>query len=470
MKMYNMISGELIEQPDKANIKTSALIAATLASFLTPFMGSSVVIALKYIDTEFAVDAMLLSWIATSYLLAAAVFLVPFGRIADIYGRRKIFIYGIVIFTISSFFCAISPSIIVLIIFRILQGMGSAMIFGTSVAIVTSVFPVGERGRALGINVTAVYLGLTLGPFLGGFLTQHFGWRSIFLINVPLGIIVIFFTIWKMKGEWADAKGESFDLRGSIIYGIVLVSVMYGLSLLPNILGVWLIFFGIAWALLFIYWEKKVEHPVVNMNLFYNNRTFTFSNLAALINYSATFAVSFLLSLYLQYIKGLPPQSAGMVLVAQPFVMTVFSPMAGKLSDRVEPRIVASMGMVVMTIGLFLFSLLDNETTLTFIILNLILLGFGYALFSSPNTNAIMTSVEKRYYGIASGTLGTMRLVGQMLSMGIAMLLFALFIGRAQITPEYYSPFVESIKAAFMIFSVLCFIGIFASMARGKLH
>jgi EmrB/QacA subfamily drug resistance transporter len=470
MKMHNMISGELIEQSDKTNIKTSALIAATLASFLTPFMGSSVVIALKYIDTEFAVDAMLLSWIATSYLLAAAVFLVPFGRIADIYGRRKIFIYGILIFTISSFFCAISPSIIVLIIFRILQGMGSAMIFGTSVAIVTSVFPVGERGRALGINVTAVYLGLTLGPFLGGFLTQHFGWRSIFLINVPLGIIVIFFTIWKMKGEWADAKGESFDLRGSIIYGIVLVSVMYGLSLLPNILGAWLIFFGIAWALLFIYWEKKVEHPVVNMNLFYNNRTFTFSNLAALINYSATFAVSFLLSLYLQYIKGLPPQSAGMVLMAQPFVMTVLSPMAGKLSDRIEPRIVASMGMVVMTIGLFLFSLLDNETTLTFIILNLILLGFGYALFSSPNTNAIMTSVEKRYYGIASGTLGTMRLVGQMLSMGIAMLLFALFIGRVQITPEYYSSFVESIKAAFMIFSVLCFIGIFASMARGKLH
>ncbi len=470
MKKHNMISREpeVIGQP--ANIKKSALIAATLASFLTPFMGSSVVIALKYIDIEFSVDAVLLSWIATSYLLAAAVFLVPFGRIADIYGRRKIFIYGIVIFTFSSFLCAISPSVIVLIIFRILQGMGSAMIFGTAVAIVTSVFPVGERGRALGINVAAVYLGLTMGPFLGGFLTQHLGWRSIFLINVPLGIIVIFFTIWKMKGEWADAKGESFDLRGSIIYGIALVSIMYGLSLLPNILGLWLIFFGIAGILLFIYWEKKVKHPVVNINIFSNNRTFTFSNLAALIHYSATFAVSFLLSLYLQYIKGLPPQSAGIVLVAQPLVMTVLSPMAGKLSDRVEPRLVASMGMVVMTIELFLFSFLDNETTLTFIVINLIFFGFGYAMFSSPNTNAIMTSVEKRYYGIASGTMGTMRLVGQMLSMGITMLLFVLFIGRVQITPEYYSAFVESIKAAFMIFSVLCFAGIFASMARGKVH
>ncbi|MDF1532829.1 MAG: MFS transporter, partial [ANME-2 cluster archaeon] len=332
------------------------------------------------------------------------------------------------------------------------------------------VFPVGERGRALGINVAAVYLGLTLGPFLGGFLTQHFGWRSIFLINVPLGIIVLFFTIWKMKGEWADAKGEHFDLSGSIIYGITLVSIMYGLSLLPNILGGWLIFFGIAGIVLFISWEKNVEHPVVNMDIFSNNRTFTFSNLAALIHYSATFAVSFLLSLYLQYIKGLPPQSAGLLLVAQPFVMTVLSPMAGKLSDRVEPRVVASLGMVVMTIGLLLFSLLDNGTTLTFIVLNLVLLGFGYALFSSPNTNAIMTSVDKRYYGIASGTMGTMRLVGQMLSMGIAMVLFALFIGRAQITPEYYAPFIDSVKAAFMTFSVLCFIGIFASMARGKVH
>ncbi|MCL7412533.1 MAG: MFS transporter [ANME-2 cluster archaeon] len=455
---------------DEGQAKTSALIAATLASFLTPFMGSSVVIALRYIDIEFSVDAVLLSWIATSYLLAAAVFLVPFGRIADIYGRKKIFIYGIVIFTVSSFLCALSPSVIVLIIFRIVQGMGSAMIFGTAVAIVTSVFPVGERGRALGINVAAVYLGLTLGPFLGGFLTQHFGWRSIFLVNVPLGLIVIFFTIWKMKGEWADAQGERFDLRGSIMYGIALVSLMYGLSLLPSIPGAWLVLFGIAGIVLFISWEKKVDHPVVDMNIFSSNRTFTFSNLAALIQYSATFAVSFLLSLYLQYIKGMPPQSAGMVLVAQPFVMTVLSPMAGKLSDRVEPRAVASMGMAVMTIGLFLFSLLDTETTLTFIVLNLILLGFGYALFSSPNANAIMTSVEKRYYGIASGTLGTTRLVGQMLSMGIAMLLFALFIGRAQITPEYYAPFVESVRAAFLLFAGLCFIGIFASLARGTIR
>ncbi|KAF0120985.1 MAG: transport protein, partial [bacterium] len=179
--------------------KNSALLVATLASFLTPFMGSSVNIALPSIGKEFfAMDAVLLSWVATAYLLAAVMFLVPFGKIADIHGRKRFFTYGIVIFTVSSFLSAISTSAIVLIAFRVLQGVGSAMIFGTSMAILTSVFPVGERGKALGITVAAVYLGLSLGPFLGGFLTQHFGWRSIFLITVPLGVIIIGFIPWKL--------------------------------------------------------------------------------------------------------------------------------------------------------------------------------------------------------------------------------------------------------------------------------
>lgn len=455
---------------DDDRVKTSALIAATLASFLTPFMGSSVVVALPSIGVEFGADAVLISWIATSYLLAAALFLVPFGRLADIHGRKKIFTYGIIIYTISSLLCAISTSAFILIGFRILQGMGSAMIFGTAVAIVTSVFPMGERGKALGINVSAVYLGLTLGPFLGGFLTQQLGWRSIFFFNVPLGLVVIFFTLWKLEGEWADASGEEFDLTGSIVYGFTLVAVMYGLSLLPDTRGVWLLVTGTAGLLAFITWESRVVHPVLDINLFRDNRVFAFSNLAALINYSATFAVSFLLSLYLQYIKGLTPLDAGMILVAQPFVMTVFSPLAGRLSDRIEPRIVASAGMGLTTTGLILLTFLDNGTTMLFIVASLVVLGFGFALFSSPNTNAIMSSVDKRFYGIASGTLGTMRLVGQMLSMGIAMLLFALLLGRVQITPEYYSVFAESVRTAFIIFAFLCFCGIFASMARGRLR
>jgi len=450
--------------------KKVVLLVATLGSFLTAFMGSSVNIALPSIGKEFTLDAILLSWVATSYILAAAVSLVPFGRIADIRGRKRIFTYGILIFTVSSFLTAISTSAGMLISFRILQGIGGAMIFGTGVAILTSVFPVGERGRALGINVTAVYLGLSLGPFVGGFLTQHLGWRSIFLVNVPLGLIIIASVFWKLKGEWAEAKGEKFDFGGSIIYGLALVAIMYGLSLLPTMSGVWAIIIGILGILTFIRWEMKVGSPVLHMNLFKNNTVFAFSNLAALINYSATFAVTFLLSLYLQYTKGLSPQNAGLILVSMPAVQALFSPLAGRLSDRIEPRIIASVGMGLTTIGLGLLTFLDQNTAIAFILASLIVLGFGFALFSSPNTNAVMSSVEAKSYGVASATVATMRQIGMMLSMGIAMLIFAIYIGRVEITPEYYPVFVKSLKIAFVIFTALCFGGIFASLARGKMR
>lgn len=450
--------------------KKVVLLVATMGSFLIPFMGSAINIALPSMGKEFAMDAVLLGWVATSFLLAAAVFLVPFGRIADIYGRKRIFTYGILIYTVSSLLSAISTSAAMLISFRILQGMGGAMIFGTGVAILTSVFPVGERGKALGINVAAVYLGLSLGPFLGGFLTQHFGWRSIFLVNVPLGLIIIAAVFWKLKGEWAEARGEKFDLSGSMIYGLALIAIMYGLSLLPAMWGLGAILIGISGILIFIWWETKVASPVLHMNLFKNNTVFTFSNLAALINYSATFAVAFLLSLYLQYTKGLSPQNAGLILVSMPAVMVIFSPVAGRLSDRIEPRILASVGMGLTTTGLGLLTFLDQNTAIEFILVSLVILGFGFALFSSPNTNAVMSSVGKRSYGVASATLATMRQIGMMLSMGIAMLIFAIYIGRVEITPEYYPVFVGSVKTAFVIFAILCFGGIFASLARGKIR
>lgn len=450
--------------------KRYALVVATLGSFLAPFMGSSVNIALPSIGEEFSMDAILLSWVATSYLLSAAVFLVPFGKIADIYGRKKIFTYGMLLYTAFSLLCGISSSSTLLIFFRMLQGMGSAMVFGTGIAIITSVFPLGERGKALGINVASVYLGLTLGPFLGGLLTQHFGWRSVFLVNVPVGLATILIIFWKLKGEWAEARGERFDLIGSMCYGLTLVAMMYGFSLLPAMSGAYLILLGALGLLLFVKLEMKAEAPVLDVNLFRKNTVFAFSNLAALISYSATFAVAFLLSLYLQYVKGLSPQDAGILLVSQPVVMAILSPLAGRLSDVIEPRVVASAGMAITVVGLLLFTLLDEKTALSFILLSLVLLGFGFALFSSPNTNAVMSSVEKRFYGVASGTIGTMRLIGQMLSMGIAMLIFAVYIGRVEITPEYYEFFLRSVRLAFLIFAVLCFGGIFASLARGKVR
>ncbi len=450
------------------SLERATLVVTSFAAFVTPFIGSATNIALPDIGKEFSANAISLSWVATSFLLSAAVFLVPFGRLADIFGRRKIFNLGLIIFTIGSFICGFAPNIKILIFWRIIQGLGGSLIFGTAMAIITSVFPREKRGRALGIAVAAVYTGLTLGPFIGGLLTKKWGWEAIFWFTVPLGIISLLLSLRYFKTDWADAKGEKFDWKGSVIYGLAIISLMYGFSELPNLKGVVFTLSGILGIIIFIYFEKNQEFPVIEIKLFKKNRVFAFSNYAALINYSATFAIGFLLSLYLQYIKGFNPQQAGQILVIQPLLMAVFSPMTGKLSDRIDPGKVASVGMALISAGLFIISFIGKNTSVHFLIPVLVIFGIGYALFSSPNTNSIMSSVEKRHYGIASGTVGTMRLVGQMSSMGIAMMIFSIFIGKAEINPTNFTEFILSIRIAFFIFAVLCFIGIFFSLARGK--
>ena len=344
------------------------------------------------------------------------------------------------------------------------------MIFGTGVAILTSVFPPRERGRALGINVAATYAGLSVGPLAGGFFTQHLGWQGIFFFNAFLGLVITVAALWKLRGEWADARGEKFDLPGAAIYSIALVAIMYAFSVFPALWGIWLIIVGVLAVMIFVRWEGNQKHPVLQIGLFRNNIVFAFSNLAALINYSATFAVSFLLSLYLQYVKGFTPERAGLILIAQPIMMAVFSPIAGSLSDKIEPRIVASLGMALTTAGLFMLIFVGNNASISFIFTSLAVLGLGFAFFSSPNTNAVMGSVDRKFYGVASGILGTMRLTGQTFSLGMTLLIFSVYIGRVQITPEYYPLFLKSMRAAFIIMAALCFFGIFASIARGRTH
>ncbi len=446
--------------------KNYALIVAVVASFITPFVGSSINVALPQIASEFGINAVLLSWIPTSYLLALAVFLVPFGRIADIYGRKRLFTYGLIIFTIASFISVFSVSGLMLVVLRIFQGIGSAMIFGNLFAIIASVFPASERGRALGITVVGVFLGLFLGPVLGGILTQYFGWRSIFLINVPIGIITIF-AVTKLKGEWAEAVGEKFDIIGSIILGVSIIAIMYGFSLLPEITGGILISGGLIGLLFFVIVERRIESPVLELDIF-KNRSFTSNNIAAFINYSSGISTIFLLSLYLQYIKGFNPQDAGLILAVQPICMTIFSPFAGNLSDKIEPQKVASFGMGVTAIGLIIFTFLNKFTSIWIIAAGLIFIGIGFALFSSPNTNAVISSIEEKYYGVASATLTTMRVMGQMFGMGITMLILALFIGDAEITGGNYLLFLGSSKAVFIIFAILSFIGVLLSLIKDK--
>ncbi len=445
------------------------LLLIVITSFINPFLGAAINIALPTISNEFGLGAVGMSWIAMAFLLSSAVFLVPLGKLADIRGRKRVFLAGNLIIAISSIFCALSISGGMLIAFRTLQGIGSAMVFGTGVAIITSVYPPNQRGKAIGITVTSVYIGLSLAPFLGGMLTQYLGWRSIFYITIPFELLVVWITWRYIKEEWADARGEKFDLTGSIIYVLAMSAFMFGFSKLPGPPAIILAVAGIMGLVFFVIKEQRTIHPVFNIDLFRSNRLFAFSNLAALINYATTFAITFLLSLYLQYIMQLSPRDAGVILITQPVTMALVASISGKLSDRYDPRILSSAGMAVIVGGLVMLTLLTEQTHFTYLVVNLAIVGFGFGLFSSPNTNAIMGSVDKKYLGIASATVGTMRLTGQMISMGVATLILQLYIGNDPISTQNSSGFLASMRTTFLIFVVLCTLGVFASLARGKI-
>jgi EmrB/QacA subfamily drug resistance transporter len=451
-------------------LQRSTLFVTTVTAFMAPFMVSSVNVALPAIQDDLGADAVLLGWIATSYLLATAIVLVPAGKFADIYGRRKVFVNGVTIYTAGSAASVLVPDVAWFLVMRGVQGIGAAMFITTGMAILTSVFPPEKRGWGIGILVTSVYVGLATGPFAGGILTRFLGWRSIFALMAALGLVSLAIAIRCLKGEWAEARGEKFDIPGAVTYAISIFLLVYGATRILDPGAVLLFFAGCLGLIMFYRRQKKTPYPVFEVSLFHKNRIFLFSSLTALIHYAATFAVTFQISLYLQYLKGMEPQSAGTILMIQPVMMALFSAKAGKLSDSVEPRVLASIGMGLTALGLAFFVFLRESTELWLVASNLALLGFGFALFSSPNMSAIMGSVKRRQYGIASGTVATMRLLGQMFSMAIATVFLAIFIGRHEIRPENYPLFQTSMQACFTFFVLLCVIGIGFSLLRGDIR
>ncbi|MFZ5798960.1 MAG: MFS transporter [Thermodesulfobacteriota bacterium] len=451
-------------------LQHSTLIVTAVTAFMAPFMLSSVNVALPALQVEFNADAVLLGWIATAYLLATAMVLVPAGKFADIHGRKKVFLTGIVIYILGSFVAILAPDIWWFLAMRAVQGLGAAMFITTSMALLASVLPPAKRGWGIGILVTAVYAGLATGPFAGGMLIQQFGWRSLFWLMLLLGAGSLLLALRFLRGEWADAGKERFDVPGSLVYAAAICCLVYGGTRLPDRLSWLLVPAGLLGLIFFFRMQKKAASPIFPVTLLLGNRVFLFSSLAALIHYGATFAVTFQISLYLQYIKGMPPRTAGLVLMVQPVLMTIFSTPAGRLSDRLEPRLLASSGMALTALGLTVFVLLGPETPIWQVAGNLALLGFGFALFSSPNMSAIMGSVERQQYGLASGTVATMRLLGQMGSMTAATIFLSLFVGREAIGPENYPRFLASMHACFLFFVLLCIVGIVFSLLRGSLR
>ncbi len=458
------------QTPVDATVRRAVAFVVNLGAFVTPFMAASLNLGLPSMGRDLRMSATTLGWVASAYLLSAAVFTVPFGRLADIYGRRRILLWGNTLFAVFSLVSALAPNAAVMLISRVLQGLAGAMLFSTGTALLTSVFPPSERGRVLGNSVTAVYLGLAVGPFAGGFLTQHIGWRGIFAVNFVLGAVLSAVTLRRLRGEWAEARGEAFDLWGALLYGAALVLLMFGCSRLHHQAGLGLMALGVLGLVGFVLWETRTRSPVLEVSLFHANPVFAFSSLAALIHYAATFAVTFLLSLYLQNTRGMSPQQSGLVLIAQPAMMASFSSLAGRLSDRIEPRLLASLGMCVTTLGVFLLSFLRAGTPTGLIVANLLMLGIGFAFFSSPNANAVMGSLDKRRLGVGSGILGTMRLLGQNLSMGVVMMILALHLGSRAVGPETQADFLRSVQSSFRLFAAFGVLGVLASLVRGRLR
>lgn len=442
------------------------LLIICMASSLVPFMSSALNLALPYINHDLSLSAIVSAWIPTSYMLTTAILQIPAARLADMFGRRKIFIIGVFIFMVFSVLSGFALTGTTLIIYRCFAGVGSAMMFGTSIAILTSSIPSEKRGWALGINTAVVYFSLACGPFLGGLLTQYFNWHSIFFISAAVALLVLIGAVTLIKEEWKDSVKGKFDSIGSILYALGLSAFIYGFSTLPDVKGFVLIGAGVLMLLYFSYYEKKQEQPVFNIRMFLGNRVFKLSSLSALINYSATFAVSFMLSLYLQYVCGLSPRDAGLVLIMQSITQAIVSLRSGRLSDRMSPTILATSGMAIIFVGLICLCFITETTSLYFIMGILVLLGLGFGIFSSPNMNIIMSSVDKKYYGMASATTGTMRLTGQSISMGIAMMAISLTVGNIQISPEVHSGLIDSMRITFVICSVLCLAGVYASSVR----
>ena len=442
------------------------LLIVTVSSFMTAFAASSLNVALPVIGAELHLDGISLNWVVTSFVLATAMFLMPMGRLGDIHGRKRIFAIGLAIYCLSSLAAGLAGSGALLIASRVLTGLGAAMIFATSTAILVSVYPPDQRGRVLGITVAAVYAGISAGPFLSGLITQQLGWRWLFLVHTGLSLSVFVMVLAGLRDEWHTAKGERFDLPGALLYAAGLAALLIGLSMVPSPLGLALGGIGLIGLLVFGWFERGKASPLFHVDLFLSNRTFAWSNIAALINYAATFAVAFFLSLYLEVVRGWPPQNAGLLMLVQPLIQTVFSPFSGRLSDRIAPGLLSSTGMGCCSLGLLCFVFVGADTNLALVVAAQILLGLGFALFSSPNTNAVMGSVDRHLLGTASATIATMRVIGQMLSMAIALALFALIMGHTEVNQASAGTYLGAMHLGFVICATLCVLGIFASLAR----
>lgn len=447
--------------------KNLLLLICTVLSFFTVFAVNAVTIVIPTIAAEYHMSNIMQNWITIIFLLVVAVLSVPAGQITGKYGLRKVTILSTILFIIISIVNVLVTSQEQFLACRLILGIALAFINVTSMAMIVSAFPPEERGTALGINITGVYIGLSLSPVLGGILNYNLGWRSVVLFGVPFLFVILALLLTTIKDEWITFEGIPIDVKGALSYGVGMALFMYGFTILNTQMGMILTVLGVIILIVFAVIEMRQDHPVFDIR-FFKNHKFLSANFASLCAYLATYAVTTILNYHLQYIKGFDSQTAGLILLVAPLCQVVLAPIAGRLSDRFVPQILAAIGMALGTISLFLFSSLNSATSMTFLVAAMIIYGVGFGLFSPPNTNVIMGSVPPNDTSIASASVATMRTVGQAMSMGILTLVFAFIMGDVPIIEQYYPLLIQSCQITCIICVVLCILSVFASFVGIK--
>ncbi|AMD16681.1 major facilitator transporter [Methanobrevibacter sp. YE315] len=447
--------------------KNLILLICSVLSFFTVFAVNAVMVVVPSIASEFHMSNIVQNWVIIIFLLVVAVLSVPAGQISGKYGLKKVTILSVILFIIISIVNVLVTNSEQFLLCRVILGISLSFINVTSMAMIVSAFAPEERGKALGINITGVYIGLSLSPVLGGILNYQLGWRSVVLFGVPFLFVILALLLTKIDEEWITFEGIPLDLKGSLFYGVGMVLFMYGFTILNETLGVVLTVLGIIIFAMFAMIELKEDHPVFDVR-FFKNRKFLSANFASLCAYLATFAVTTILNYHLQYIKGFDSQLTGMILLVAPLCQVVLAPIAGRLSDKYVPQILAAIGMGLGTLSLVMFTFLDFNTSVEFLVVSMILYGVGFGFFSPPNTNVIMGSVPPKDTSVASAAVATMRTVGQAMSMGILTLVFAFVMGNVAISPEVYPLLVSSSQITCIICVALCLASVFASLVGIK--
>ncbi len=422
------------------------------------------VVAAPTIGRDFEAEASLLGWIAAAFFLTAGTFLIPFGRIADIRGSKRVFTLGLIVYIISAAISASAPDIFILILGRALTGLGAAMVFGTSVALIGLVFPLKERGKAIGINVTAMFVGFTLGLISGGFLTYYVGWRIIFLIVMVASVIDLVLILTFLKGECELKRAKDYDVVGMALYSISILLILFGLSEIASI-GILIIGLGAIPLLGFIWWERRYQNPLIDAKL-RKNPALALAILSNILFQAGSFAIVFLLSLHFQYVYALDARTSGVLLII-PSALTVFiGPISGRLSDLYTPRLVAVLAFMISIAGLVILAFLTQDTPLYLIVLAMFLNGMAIGFFLPAILDWALSTVARENYGVTSAFSETARLSGMTLSNSIVIVVFGLILGKAAVQARNIPQFIESIQVIIALYVVISVIGLLIAFPK----